>query len=261
MVGQDSAPSDPLAQVLLVEDEPSLAFNLQLNLNAEGYKVRHVLTGQDAIETWGKDGPFDLVILDVMIPDTLKDISHLKTKDRPRKDGLFVAETIRQENSVVPIIMLTALAREEDRIRGLKTGVDDYITKPFHLDEFLLKVKRCVDRSLAHKAGASLTPNYRELSLGGYTLYPEELQIKRGDFVKHLTEIETGLIAEFFKSPSTLLTRPYLLEKVWGQTGQVDTRTVDNFIRRLRLLFEEEPKTIDIESIRGRGYRMRLLNQ
>ena len=259
-MSNDSADKEQLPpRVLLVEDEPSLAFNLQLNLDAEGYRVRHVLTGKDALETWKDHGPFDLVILDVMIPDCLKDFENDYEPGSPRRNGFHVAQVIRQDNSLVPIIMLTALASESDRLRGLETGVDDYITKPFHLAEFLLKVRRAIERGQVTSAAKSLRKLDKKGSVSylGYTLDINELQVSRGDEINRLTEIETGMVREFFSKPESVLTRQYLLEEVWQQTGQVDTRTVDNFIRLLRVLFDKKPKIIEIESIRGRGYRMR----
>src|SRR5690606_1059574 len=119
-------------KILLVEDEPNLAFNLQFNLQAEGYEVVPAVNGLIAVEKFKQDSSFDLIILDVMLPEL---------------DGFGVAKEVRKIDDQIHILMLTAMGREEDRLKGFNIGVDDYITKPFHLKELLLRVKRMVKRA------------------------------------------------------------------------------------------------------------------
>src|SRR4051812_34864697 len=123
---------DPKKRILLVEDEPNLAFNLQFNLQAEGYDVTPAVDGQTALVKFDREGPYDLVILDVMLPEV---------------NGFDVARHIRAKDDQTHILMLTAMGKEEDRLQGFEAGADDYITKPFHLKEFLLRVRRMIRRS------------------------------------------------------------------------------------------------------------------
>ena len=234
-------------KILLVEDEPHIAFSLQFNLQAEGYDVVPAANGRIALERYRSDGPFDLIILDVMIPEL---------------DGFAVAREIRKNDDQTGILMLTARASEEDRIKGLETGVDDYITKPFHLKELLLRVKRMARRAgYLVPEGTDLT-NTHLFKHGPFELDVESLQLKGPQGDHPLTKIEADMLSEFIRHPQRVLSREYLLDKVWGIKADIETRTVDNFIVRLRRYLEADPARPEIlVSVRGRGYRLNNIDE
>lgn len=230
---------DPKKRILLVEDEPHLAFNLQFNLQAEGFDVVPAVDGQIAVNKFDKDGPFDLVILDVMLPEL---------------SGFEVARHIRLHDDQIHILMLTALGRDEDRLKGFEAGVDDYVTKPFHLQEFLLRVKRMIRRSKYFQGVATKDHILRHAS---FELDTELLQLKTQTDAYTLTALEADVLKEFMSNPNRVLSREHLLEVVWGMKGDIETRTVDNFIVRLRRYLEQDPATPRfLVSVRGRGYRL-----
>lgn len=233
--------SERVKKILLVEDEPHLAFNLEYNLKEEGYAVVYAATGHIALEKWRREGPFDLVVLDIMLPEI---------------DGMSLARQFRSESQKTGLLMLTARATEADVVLGLEAGADDYMTKPFHLKEFLLRVKRMAERSALFPIEKKPTPS-RNLRLGSIELNMEEWQLStpKGHF--KLTELEALLLREFMENPNKVLSRDHLLQKVWGIGQNVETRTVDNFIMRLRRYLEPNPsQPRQIESVRGRGYKL-----
>ncbi|MBF0441543.1 MAG: response regulator transcription factor [Oligoflexales bacterium] len=234
----------PKKKILLVEDEPHLAFTIEYNLQAEGYDVIPAVNGLIALEKFRNHGPFDLIILDVMLPEL---------------DGFKVAKAIRKDDNKTGILMLTARSSECDVITGLETGADDYMTKPFHLKEFLLRVRRMAARSELFSPAGNNSECENTMYLGNLSLDLEsmELSCPRGKF--NLTVLEANVLKEFLKSPGKILSREHLLTTVWGVKGQMETRTVDNFILRLRKYIETDPsKPSFIESVRGRGYRLNL---
>lgn len=232
----------PPKHILLVEDEPHLAFNMELNLREEGYEVSLAVDGIEALQVYAEKGPFSLIILDVMMPG---------------KNGLEVAQEIRQHDKTTGILMLTARAAESDIILGLELGADDYMTKPFSLQELLLRVRRMADRSelfrpqLAANRTKSEKVRFEDVSWDPRTF---ELTSRQGHFV--LTALEAKVLHEFITHPGEVLSRQHLLSQVWGLSGNVETRTVDNFIMRLRKFFEADPSKPQILlSMRGRGYK------
>ena len=225
-------------KILLVEDEPHLAFNIEFNLQTEGYHVVPAANGQIALDKYYSSGPFDLVILDIMIPEV---------------NGIKVAQEIRKNDKTTGILMLTAMAGEEDIITGLETGADDYMTKPFHLNELILRVNRMAERSqlFGHQHGEKSL-----ISNGSVQLDLDSLKLQTSTGLHQLTVLEAKVMAEFLQNPGKIMTREYLLVKVWGINGNVETRTVDNFIMRLRKFVEKNPsKPQFLQSVRGRGYR------
>lgn len=224
-------------RILLVEDEPNLAFNLQFNLQAEGFEVAPAVDGQIAIDKFDREGPFDLIILDCMLPEV---------------SGFEVARHIRGKDDQTHILMLTALGKDEDRLKGFEAGVDDYVTKPFHLQEFLLRVRRMIKRSQYFQDNAA-----QVLRHGVFELNPEVLLLKTPTGSYTLTAMEADILKEFMSNPNRVLSREHLLEAVWGMKGDIETRTVDNFVVRLRRYLEEDPtKPRYLVSVRGRGYRL-----
>jgi len=230
---------ESVKKILLVEDEPHLAFNLELNLRAEGYEIHLAETGEKALNLYHSNRDFDLILLDVMIPEP---------------NGFSIARSIRSEDRRIGIIMLTARASEADRLRGLELGVDDYICKPFNLKELLLKVKRAIFRSdLFQSTQASHDAVWER---GPYKLNTSTLELTTPTGTYSLTALECDILSAFMENENTVLSREYLLENVWGMKGQFETRTVDNFVGRLRKYLETNPnKPETLESIRGRGYR------
>jgi len=233
METQDSARPKP--KILLVEDEEHLARPLRYNLERQGYEVTTTPSGREALSLQAGEH-FDLVILDLMIEEI---------------DGFEVARQVRRRDERLPILMLTARSTEEDRVRGLRIGADDYITKPFHLPELLLRVQRILQRGTwyARAAGA------RHLLVAGHRVDLDSLQGTGPRGSLQLTPLEAKLVEVMTAEPNRILTRAELLERVWGYHSDVETRTVDNFIVRLRRYFEAEPEQpVHFVSVRGRGY-------
>ncbi len=220
-------------KILLVEDEPHLSFMLQYNLQHEGYSVATISNGGLAIEAFKKLGPFDLVILDVMLPE---------------KSGFHVMETLRKIDEDVPVIFLTARSLEEDRIRGLKLGADDYLTKPFSLEEFLLRVKRLLVRKKTYDDNLYQFDNFI-LDHHSY-----ELQTPQG--TKKLTPFESELLSLFLKNKGKVLTREFLMSVIGKSEENFELRSIDNLVMRLRKHIEEDTSNPQrIKSVRGKGYQ------
>jgi two-component system, OmpR family, alkaline phosphatase synthesis response regulator PhoP len=236
MTSGDGMTRKSCSRILLVEDEFNLARPLQFNLEQEGYEVRSTPSGKAALALYRSE-PFDLVILDLMLEEM---------------DGFEVARQIRQSDPRLPIIMLTARNTAQDRILGLEIGADDYITKPFHLRELLLRVQRMIERTtwyLGHQ------PASQHITVGECEIDIERLTATGPRGPLQLTVLEASLLAALTSQPNHVFSRSELLEKVWGYHSQVETRTVDNFIVRLRKYFEEEPEQPrHFISLRGKGY-------
>ncbi|MBN2319764.1 MAG: response regulator transcription factor [Acidobacteria bacterium] len=223
-------------KILLVEDELNLARPLQFNLEQEGYEVRSTPSGKEALAVIGSE-PFDLIILDLMLEEI---------------DGFEVARQVRQNNQKLPILMLTARSAVRDRIHGLELGADDYMTKPFHLKELLLRVERMIERSTWYESEESLPP---QITVTGYTVDLEKLSADGPRGPIQLTVLEANLLQALVTRPNRVLSRSELLEKVWGYNSKAESRTVDNFIVRLRKYFEDEPdQPQHFISLRGKGY-------
>ena len=227
---------DP-SRVLLVEDDPHLAKGLLFNLEREGYEVFLVNNGLSALDQL-REKDFDLIILDLMLP---------------KMGGLEVARTIRETNTRFPILMLTAKSSRKDREIGLEAGADDYLTKPFHLPELLLRVKGILRRSEWYKEPVHDQEIFRF----------EKMWINFGtgkangiDGEFFLTTKEALVMKLLVEKKGNVVHREELLEKVWGYDPQTETRTVDNFISRLRKYFEKTPQEpIYIITIREKGYQ------
>lgn len=208
-------------KILVVDDELLLVKGMKFNLENEGYTVETAYDGASAIDM-AKTGDFDLIILDLMMPQV---------------DGLTACMRIR-EFSNVPIIMLTARSEDADKIIGLESGADDYITKPFNILELKARIRALLRRANAvpqQKAQNTL------LSAGGVTLDPEQRVALRDGKVVDLTAKEYDLIELFVKNPRRVYSRENLMDLVWGYTYAGDYRTVDVHIRRLREKLEDDP--------------------
>ena len=226
-------------KIIVVEDEAHLAKGLQFNLEREGYRVTLVDNGQSALDLLGKE-EFDLMILDIMLP---------------KVSGLEVARRIRKTNMRFPILMLSAKSTDEDRELGLQAGADDYLTKPFHLPELLLRVKGILRRWEWYKEPVH---DQEVFQFGDMWINFASGKAKgcSGEF--YLTAKEALLMKLLVKNKGNIVTREELLEKVWGYDPQTETRTVDNFVARLRKYFEKKPQSPKyIITHREKGYEFK----
>lgn len=206
-----------------------------VNLDLEGYGVDFAVDGIDALEQFNKSD-FDLVLLDVMLP---------------YMDGFEVCKKIRENNSTVPILFLTARDQSDDRIQGLKLGGDDYLAKPFNLEELLLRVKNLLKRNNYVQKN---TPFYE---FGGNKINFSTYQItdKQG-VVKQVSDREINLLKLLIENEGKVVSRNDILDKVWGYENFPTTRTIDNYILMFRKYFEEDPKNPKyFHSIRSVGYK------
>jgi two-component system alkaline phosphatase synthesis response regulator PhoP len=223
-------------RILLAEDEPSLNETIRLNLELEGYKVSAVSDGKSALKTF-KSERFNLVILDVMMPEM---------------DGFTVCESIRLENNSVPILFLTAKNTGSDRVMGLKLGADDYLSKPFNLEELLLRVQNLLKRST--NAVVSL-PTKITIGNNSVDFVSQEITSKDGKKTP-LTKKEFMLLKLLVERRNEVVSREHILETVWGYDVYPSTRTIDNFIVSFRKYFEVDPANPEyFISVRGVGYK------
>jgi len=223
-------------QILLVEDEIHLARGITFNLEQDGYLVSHVESGEEALEKV-KIEKFDLIILDVMLPGI---------------NGFEVCKQIRLLDTRVPVLMLTARSEERDRIAGLAGGADDYLVKPFNLKEFLLRVSGMLRRSAWYRPDP-VEEGYR---FGDNEVFLLSYRAKTPQGEIDLTDLEVKMLSLFFHREGEAIPRGAILESVWGYATDAETRTLDNFIVRLRKYFEPEPsKPIYFQTVRGVGYR------
>ncbi|HNR20061.1 MAG: response regulator transcription factor [Bacteroidetes bacterium] len=228
--------NDASIRVLLVEDETSLADTIKLNLELEGYHVVVVGDGKKALKTF-KSARFNLVILDVMLPEM---------------DGFTVCESIRLDNPDIPVLFLTAKNTSNDRIMGLKMGADDYLTKPFNLEELLLRVSNLIKRGM-RQAGVSINNYY----FNGFKINFSQMEIitPKGEMV-NLTKKENLLLKLLVEKKNEVVSREHILETVWGYDIYPSTRTIDNFIVTFRKYFEPDPGNPKyFQSVRGIGYK------
>jgi len=223
-------------RLLLVEDEESLAIGLEFNLKEEGYDVDWAADGKRAVELISEN-QYDLLILDIMLP---------------YYDGFEIARRVRENDRKIPILMLTARSANSDRVNGLKSGADDYMTKPFHLEELLLRVAGMLKRKSWYKSISEVSTEY---SFGSNRINFENLKADANGKEIDLTLHEAMLLKYLIEDKGKIVSRQDLLENVWNINSEVETRTVDNFIVKLRKYFETDPSNPRyIKSVRGAGY-------
>ncbi len=227
-----------LSRILLVEDEENLREVIKLNLEMEGYEVEVATTGKAALKKV-KDQRFNLYILDVMMPEM---------------DGFEVCQTIRLTDTETPILFLTARNASQDKVDGLKMGADDYLTKPFNLEELLLRVKILIRHSVK---GAKADAEYSTARFGG-----NEVNFVTFDALTHsgekyqLTKKEAALLKLLIERKDSVVSRTQILQFVWGYDVYPSTRTIDNFIMNFRRHFEKDPSNpVHFHSVRGVGYK------
>ncbi len=224
-------------RVLIVEDEDSIARGLQLNLEAEGFAARIVGDGKLAIAEILRDPP-DLVLLDVMLPGA---------------SGFEVCDTVRSKGSRVPILFLTARTEEDDRVRGLELGGDDYMTKPFSIRELLIRMRAILRREDWYKQSPGRGSEY---SFSGNRVDFQAYKASTREGEVALTQKECMLLKLLVENEGKVVDRDTILDKVWGYDRYPSTRTIDNLILHLRKYFEEDPKhPRHLHSIYGAGYK------
>ena len=231
-------------KILVVEDEAHLAEGLKLNLSLKGYDVEVAGDGVSALQKWKEWQP-NLIVLDIMLPEL---------------DGLSVLRNIRREDKRLPILILSARGDSDDKIKGFSYGVDDYLAKPFNLEEFLLRVERLLTRGTWSQGetnlnGSGLSPLPRIYKFGPNRIDFETLTAHGPSGRIKLTDQEIRLLKIFIAHRGKPLSRSILLETGWGYEKGTSTRTVDNFIVRFRKYFEDNPKKpIYFKSLRSVGY-------
>jgi two-component system, OmpR family, alkaline phosphatase synthesis response regulator PhoP len=224
--------------ILLVEDEENLHEALKLNLELEDYEITSAYDGAAALKAVQNEY-FDLIILDVMLPEM---------------DGIAVTETIRLNNTEVPILILSAKNSSADRVLGLKKGADDYLTKPFNLEELLLRVQKLINKNKKLQDKSSVGDTY---SFGNNTVdfKAQEAVNKTGEKIQ-LSKKESMLLKLLFENKNEVVPREKILQSVWGYNVYPTTRTIDNFILNFRKYFEEDSRNPKyFHSVRGVGYK------
>jgi two-component system phosphate regulon response regulator PhoB len=221
--------------VLLVEDEPAQREVLSYNLEAEGYRVGTAVDGEQALQMVADELP-DLIVLDWMMPHV---------------SGIEVCRRLkmRPETRAVPVIMLSARAEEVDRIRGLETGADDYVVKPYSVMELMARVRAHLRRSRPSSVGVVL-------AFDDIRLDSETHRVFRGTSVLNLGPTEFRLLATFMEKPGRVFSREALLDRVWGRDIYVETRTVDVHIGRLRKALTQHGGDDPLRTVRGTGYAL-----
>ncbi|MCG9880274.1 MAG: response regulator transcription factor [Bacteroidia bacterium] len=232
-------------RILLVEDEVHLQHAIKLNLELEGHQVHISGNGADAIKVF-REQKFDLVVLDIMLPEM---------------DGLMVCENMRLYDTQIPVLFLSAKNTPADRINGLKKGADDYLTKPFELEELILRVNLLLQKSRQIKNSKGNTvPKLFHFGNNWINFENSEAFGINGKF--ELTKKESMLMRLLIENKEQVVSREHILKVVWDYTVIPNTRTIDNFILALRKYFEEDPKLpVYIQSARGVGYRFTLPNK
>ncbi|HEY3786469.1 MAG TPA: response regulator transcription factor [Steroidobacteraceae bacterium] len=230
----------PQIRILVVEDDPHLAAGVTENLRAEGYEVISMGDGKPALE-WLRDQPCSLIVLDVMLPEM---------------DGFTLCRTLREQGNSTPVLFLTARGDPADRVRGLEAGGDDYLAKPFHLQEFLLRVRAILRRWDWYRSSSD-TPSGAVLQFAGNEVDFRAFRARAWNgVVQELTEKEAMILKVLAERPGEIVSREDLLERVWGYDVFPSTRTVDNFILRLRKRFERDPANPrHFLTVWGVGYR------
>lgn len=222
-------------RILYVEDDESLSFVTQDNLEIQGYAVSHFTEGRPAIEAF-READFDLCILDVMLPDV---------------DGYTIAKTIREYDQDTPILFLTAKSLKEDRLHGLRLGADDYITKPFSIEELILKVEIFLRR---RKLSEPQAPT--KYTIGQFEFdYANLSLIGLGEDTRQLTQREADLLRLFAQNPDQVLKRSAILKQIWGEDDYFLGRSLDVFVSRLRKYLRADEQ-LKLENIHGVGFRL-----
>ena len=221
-------------RILLVEDEDHIRSTLKLNLELDEYEVVEASNGITALKLF-ESQYFDLVILDIMLPGV---------------NGYDICQKIKLKNDELPILMLSAKDTSKDRVKGLKLGADDYLTKPFDLEELLLRVQKLIERSQSKE-----TKSVSSYTFGDNEILFKTFEANTANGNIKLTNKETYLLRMLIDNADKVVSRQNILQAVWGYDVYPSTRTIDNFILAFRKYFEQDPKNpIHFKSVRGVGY-------
>jgi two-component system, OmpR family, alkaline phosphatase synthesis response regulator PhoP len=224
--------------ILLVEDEENLQEALKLNLELENYEVTSAYDGVEAMKAIQQEH-FDLMILDVMLPEM---------------DGISVLETVRLQGNNIPVLILSAKNGSADRVLGLKKGADDYLTKPFNLEELLLRVSKLIEKNKQLISTKPIAQTY-EFGKNKIDFKALECTVRSGEKLM-LTKKEMMLLKLLIENKNEVVTREKILQTVWGYNVFPTTRTIDNFILNFRKYFEEDSRNPKyFHSVRGMGYK------
>ena len=228
-------------KLLIIEDERHLAEGLRYNLEAEGYEALAVGDGESGLQH-AAEGGYGAIVLDVMLPGI---------------DGFEVASTLRGRQDFTPILMLTALGRPDDVIRGFESGADDYLPKPFDLNVFVARVKGLLRRNdWAKQVDPPQQPEREVVKVNGREIDFDKLELRTAEETINLTLMEMKLLRFLMDNRGRPVSRKEILEDVWGLQHDTDTRAIDNFVVRLRRYLEDEPNNPQILlTVRGVGYR------
>ncbi len=220
-------------RVLVVEDEEKMARLLSRGLQESGFSVDVAANGAEAI--WlGTENEYDTVVLDIGLPD---------------EDGFVVCRKLRDAGNWAPVLILTARDAVADRVAGLDSGADDYLTKPFAFDELLARIRALIRRGAAERPAL--------LKMGDLTLDPAERRVQRGDVEIPLTSKEFSLLEFLMRHPGEALSRSHIIEHVWNPAYQASSNVVDVYVRHLRKKIDRPFGKRSIETVRGTGYRLR----
>lgn len=228
-----------MKKILIIEDEPNIRELVRYNLKANGYECIEAEDGYMGVSMVHKEKP-DLILLDIMLP---------------RKNGYDICKELREEGNKTPIIMLTAKTEEIDKVLGLELGADDYISKPFGIRELMARIKAVLRRY--DNTHETLHPDEHVLRIDDLEINIERHQVTVGERLVALTLKEFELLAYLAENRGRVLTRDQLLDKVWGIEYVGETRTVDVHIRHLRKKLEQDEEEAYIQTIRGKGYKIK----
>jgi DNA-binding response OmpR family regulator len=222
-------------RVLLVEDDQRIVDFVQRGLKAEGYGVEVARSGLEAIAL-GSEGKFQVIILDLGLPDL---------------NGRQVCERLRETGVGTPILMLTARDTVQDKVTGLRSGADDYMTKPFAFEELLARIE-----VLMRRGGGEIKPETKEFRIADLLLNLETHEVRRGETLIDLTPKEFALLECFMRMPGKVLSRTRILEQVWGYSADPLTNVVDVYIRQLRRKIDDDYDPKLLKTVRGYGYKL-----
>lgn len=229
-----------MSRILVIEDNRDLAFGLRNNLEIEGYEVETAETGPAGLEAFNRANP-DLLILDLMLPEL---------------DGFRVLRSLRKEGHATPVLILTAKGEEADKVRGLRMGADDYVTKPFGLLELLARVEALLRRTQAGRSSGSEALGIQRF--GAIEVNPSARTVCRGPQAVELSPKEFDLLLALLRARGAVVSRLQLMREVWGYSAAVVSRTVDTHIAELRRKLEENPASPrHIITVRKTGYRIK----
>jgi len=224
-------------RVMLVEDDKRIADFVERGLKAEGYSVEVARSGQHAIDL-GSGGQFQAIILDLGLPDI---------------SGRDVCEKLRLNGIDTPILMLTARDTVQDKVTGLRSGADDYMTKPFAFEELLARIE-----VLMRRRSGEIKLDSKELQIADLLLNVDTHEVRRGDNLIELTPKEFALLECFMRMPGKVLSRTRILEQVWGYSSDPLTNVVDVYIRQLRRKIDDDYELKLLKTVRGYGYKMEI---